>query len=64
MNLSGLKSSGCGKFFGSFIMKDKLAKNTDPAGNVKPSTSVAARVLWAKDNGATLATLCTSEMVA
>ena len=41
MNLSGSNSSGFGKLFGSFMIKDKFAKKTDPVGNMNPSTSVA-----------------------
>ena len=45
-------------------MKDRLATNKDWAGKVYWPTVVGAVVWWSRDPGATLATLCTSVMVA
>ena len=46
------------------MMKVKLAKKMEPEGKLNPSTVVGERVRWARDRGATFASLCTSVIVA
>ena len=52
-NLSGLKSSGSGKFSGSIMIEDMFTTNQEPVGNVNPPDLVLAVVLCSKVIGAT-----------
>ena len=46
------------------MMKVKLAKKMEPDGKLNPSALDGERVRWARDRGATFASLCTSVIVA
>ena len=60
IHLSGLKVCGSGKNSGSWDMKEILARNAEPFGNLYGPTVVGAVVVWNNDVGATLDTLCIS----